>query len=129
MRPCSFKYLMMTLSASPYTRYRDQYALIHRRRATHLDVESLEELSDLVGVDTLVVDGTRGHLLLAHNLLPDSDTVIVLSERRRLVNDTGSGVRGNVLVDEDSESFLGVLQTFISDGLGSQSEVGLTRSL
>lgn len=72
-------------------------------RKTHLDIHPLEELSNLVRVHASLVDRARRHLVLANNLLADRDPVIVLSERRRLVNDSRSRVARHVGVDEDTE--------------------------
>lgn len=71
----------------------------------NLDVLA-DEIGNFVGVDTLLVDGARGHLLLADNALANSDAVIVVTEGGSLVDDTSTRGIGNVSVGDDLESSL-----------------------
>jgi hypothetical protein len=61
------------------------------------------EVGNFVGVDTLFVDRARRHLLLSNDTFTYGDTVIVVTESRSLVNDTGTGSVGNVSVGYDLE--------------------------
>lgn len=72
------------------------------KRATHLDVDTLE-LGNDAGESTGLVDGAGRHLLLGDDSVRDGDPVVVLSEGGRLVDETGSGVLGDVGVADDSE--------------------------
>ena len=74
----------------------------------HLDVLTLE-IRNFVGVLSFLVDRTGRHLLLSDNTLPDRDSMIVLSERGRLVNDSSSRIRGDIRIGDDSESSFGEL--------------------
>lgn len=74
-----------------------------------LDVDTLV-IGDLVGVQTLLVDGARRHLLLSDETVDDSDAVIFVSESGSLVDDTGTGSVGNVGVRDDAESTVEVLR-------------------
>ena len=67
-----------------------------------LDVNALI-VWHLAGEFTRLVERTRWKLVLFDNAVRDSDTVIVLSKRRGLVDDTGTRGVGNVLVGHNSE--------------------------
>ena len=71
----------------------------------NLDVLA-DEIRNFVGVDTLLVDGARGHLLLADDALANSDAVIVVTEGGSLVDDSGTRGIGNVSIGDDLESSL-----------------------
>lgn len=75
---------------------------------THLYVLP-NEIRDLIGVNTFLVDGARRHLLLSDDTLSNSDTVIVVTESGSLVNDTSTGSVGNVSIGDDFECSVGVL--------------------
>jgi hypothetical protein len=67
------------------------------------------EVWDFVRVVPFLIDRTRRHLILPDNTLSNSDTVIVFSKGWSLMNDTRSGIRSDVCVNQDSESCLGEL--------------------
>lgn len=76
---------------------------IYSMRRTHLDVLT-DKVGNFFSVDTLLVDGTRRHLLLSDDTFTDGDTVIVVTESRSLVNDTSTGSVGNVSISYNLES-------------------------
>jgi hypothetical protein len=65
-----------------------------------------DKVRDLIGVNTLLVDRARRHLLLSNDTFSDGDAVIVVTESGSLVNDTGTGSVGNVSVGYNSEPSL-----------------------
>lgn len=100
----------MTLSASCRVKWSQLRAFdLLGASSTNLDVETLE-VGDLVGVDSTLVDGARGHLLLLNDAVENGDAVIVVSEGGSLVDDTGTRVGGNVGVADDLEGTVGVLE-------------------
>lgn len=72
------------------------------RERAHLDVEALE-VGHLVRVDALLVDRARRHLLARDDAVGDGDAVVVVTERRRLVDDARAGRVGHVRVRDDAE--------------------------
>jgi len=75
---------------------------------TYLDVLT-NEIRNLIGVDTFLVDRARRHLFLSNDTFSNSDTVIVVTKSGSLVNDTGTGSVGNISVGDDLECSIGVL--------------------
>jgi hypothetical protein len=66
-------------------------------------------LGDLGGKSTSLVNRTRGNLVLGDDLVSETDSIIVLSPGWSLVNDTGTGLFGDIVVGQDSESSVLIL--------------------
>lgn len=69
----------------------------------HLDMLS-DEVWNFRRKATRVVDGTWWHLVCADDAVLDADAVIVLAERRGLMDNAGAVFRGDVSVVENKES-------------------------
>lgn len=72
-----------------------------------------------------IVDGARGHLVRLDDSCCESDAVIVLTERRCLVNDTRPALAGDVCVIQDSECPVFVLRC----GLASVRRAANSKSM
>jgi hypothetical protein len=68
------------------------------------------EIRYLASEPTSVIYRTGRHLVLGHDSISNGDPVIVLSERRRLVNDTGS--RGSLYVRITDNSVCPIFELF-----------------
>jgi len=73
-----------------------------------LDIDTLV-LWDLGCESTSLINGTRGNLVLGDDLVGETDSVIVLSPCWGLVDNTGTGFLGDVVVRQDSECSVLVL--------------------
>lgn len=74
-------------------------------QATHLHMYALV-LWNLLREPPSLIDRARRHLVLGDNPVGDSDPVILVSERRCLVDDTGTGGGLDVGVADDAERFV-----------------------
>lgn len=102
---------MMTLSASYVTSVSDEQ--MRDGKLAYLDVLTFE-VWDFVGVLSFLIDGTRRHLILSNDTFSNGDSVIVLSERRRLMDDTRSRIGSDIRIGDDSESSISKLRQTLS---------------
>ena len=64
------------------------------------------EIRNLLREPSDVVDRARGQLFGRNNIVGDSNTVIVLTKRRRLVDDTRTICSSNGLIGHNAEGFV-----------------------
>jgi hypothetical protein len=75
------------------------------RTRPHLDLYTFK-VWHLGCEPTDLVDGTRWHFVLCDNAVGDGDPVIIFTESRRLVDDTGTRGSLDVWVADHSESLV-----------------------
>jgi hypothetical protein len=73
-----------------------------------LDIDSLV-LWNFRCESTSLINGTRGDLVLGDDLMSETDSVIIFSPCWSLVDDTGTGLFGDIVVRQDSEGSILVL--------------------
>jgi hypothetical protein len=110
---CQLMWLSLHCSAST-----QQATKQERKRSAHLDILPLV-LWHLVGEATRLVDRARRDLVVSDDAMGNGDAVIVLTERRRLVDDTGTGRVGDISVGEDSECAVLILSSKRQHWFGS----------
>ena len=69
----------------------------------YLDVET-RKVGNFVSEASNVVDRARRHFIEANNILSKSNTIIIFTESRGLMYDTGAAVAGYILVGKYTES-------------------------
>jgi hypothetical protein len=70
---------------------------------TNLDILAFK-ISDIFRESSSIVYGTRWHLFSANDTISNSNTVVVVTKRRGLVDDASPIIAGNVFIDNHAES-------------------------
>lgn len=72
---------------------------------TYLDVKT-RKVGDFLGEDARVIDGARRHFIWSQYTMGNGNAVIIFTEGRRLMNDTGAICICYISVYEDSKCFV-----------------------
>lgn len=81
---------------------------LHDLFVCHLDMLSLEVWHLVREKSSLVYRAWR-HLVCCNDARSDGNTVIIVAESWRLMDDTGTAVRGDICVVQDLESSIAIL--------------------
>ena len=85
-----------------------------------LDIDTLV-LRDFGCESASLIDGTRRNLVFGDDSVSETDSVIVFSPCRRLVDDTGTSILGDVVIGQDSECSILVLLVSLLPLAGTRS--------